>query len=219
MTLDDFRHTALSMPGAEELTGMGYPNFRAERKSFATIEDDVAVLRLTRNQQTTFIAKAPETFAPASSGWGLLGSTIVRLEAAEEAVVRDAVATAWRNVSTATSDTVNIADVACAKVNAAEGEATAVDGADVNVPDAAADIPRADACVHDAKVADIGTTGADVDAAGPDARNLAVVDAADVANAAVVNIVDTAEVERDDLKSAIERLEVYWGQGRREPVT
>ena len=67
MTLDDFRRIALSMPGAEELTGLGYPNFRAERKSFATIEDDVAVLRLTRTQQTAFIAKAPEMFAPASS--------------------------------------------------------------------------------------------------------------------------------------------------------
>ena len=67
MTIDDFRRIALSMPGTEELTGLGYPNFRAERKSFATIEDDVAVLRLTRKQQTAFIAKAPEMFAPASS--------------------------------------------------------------------------------------------------------------------------------------------------------
>jgi hypothetical protein len=39
------------------------------------------------------------------------------------------------------------------------------------------------ASVHEAKVDDTGTTVADVDAAGPDARNLAdVVDAADVAS-------------------------------------
>jgi hypothetical protein len=29
------------MPGVEELSGMGYPNFRAGRKSFATIEDSL----------------------------------------------------------------------------------------------------------------------------------------------------------------------------------
>jgi hypothetical protein len=38
------------MPGAEELTGLGYPNFRSVRKSFATIEDDAALLKLKRDQ-------------------------------------------------------------------------------------------------------------------------------------------------------------------------
>jgi hypothetical protein len=90
MTIDDFRRIALSMPGAEELSGLGYPNFRAERKSFATIEESTPVLRLTRDQQATFMATAPEMFAPASSGWGRLGSTIVRLDAADEAMLRDA---------------------------------------------------------------------------------------------------------------------------------
>src|SRR5882724_7782113 len=110
MTIDDFRRIALSMPGAEESSGLGYPNFRAERKSFATVEDSMAVLRLTRDQQATFIATAPEMFTPASSGWGRLGSTIVRLEAADEAMLRDALATAWRNVTNATANVVKIAD-------------------------------------------------------------------------------------------------------------
>jgi hypothetical protein len=35
------------MPGTEELSGLGYPNFCAERKSFVTIEVSMAVLRLT----------------------------------------------------------------------------------------------------------------------------------------------------------------------------
>jgi hypothetical protein len=73
MTIDDFRRIALSMPGAEELSGLGYPNFCAEGISFATIEDSAAVLRLTRDQQATFMATAPQMFAPASSGWGRLG--------------------------------------------------------------------------------------------------------------------------------------------------
>jgi hypothetical protein len=46
MTTDDFRRIALSFPGAEEVNGLGYPNFRAGRKSFATIENSMAVIRL-----------------------------------------------------------------------------------------------------------------------------------------------------------------------------
>jgi hypothetical protein len=138
MTINDFRRTALSMPGAEESSGLGYPNFRVERKSFATIEDSMPVLRLTRDQQATFMATAPEMFAPASSGWGRLGSTIVRLEAADETMLRDALATAWRNVTNATANAVNIADafkVADAAVTAKSPDAPAViaNVADVNV--------------------------------------------------------------------------------------
>jgi hypothetical protein len=50
-TLSDFRRIALSMPETEELNGMGYLNFRTARKSFATLEDAIAVIRLTRDQQ------------------------------------------------------------------------------------------------------------------------------------------------------------------------
>jgi hypothetical protein len=99
MRLCDFRRIALSMPETEELNGMGYQNFRTGRKSFATIEDTMAVIRLTRDQQATFVAGAPEVFAPDSSGWGRLGSTVVRLEVADEATVQVAIATAWRNVA------------------------------------------------------------------------------------------------------------------------
>jgi len=86
MTTDDFRCMALSLAGAEESSGLGYPNFRAGRKSFATIENAVAVVRLTRDQQASFMAAAPEMFTPASSGWGRLGSTVVRLEAGSKII-------------------------------------------------------------------------------------------------------------------------------------
>src|SRR5271154_4666700 len=99
MALSDFRRIALSMPETEETNGMGYPNFRTGRKSFAAIEDSIAVIRLTRDQQATLVATAPEVFAPDSSGWGRLGSTVIRLEVADEATVQVAVATAWSNVA------------------------------------------------------------------------------------------------------------------------
>jgi hypothetical protein len=101
----------LSMPATEETNGMGYPNFRTGRKSFAAIEDSIAVIRLTRDQQATFVATAPAVFAPDSSGWGRLGNTVVRLEAADEATIQAAVATAWRNVAEVVTDAVEVADV------------------------------------------------------------------------------------------------------------
>jgi hypothetical protein len=114
MALSDFRRIALSMPETEETNGMGYPNFRTGRKSFAAIEDSIAVIRLTRDQQATFVATAPAVFAPDSSGWGRLGNTVIRLEAADEATVQTAVATAWSNVAEVVNDAVEVADVVVA---------------------------------------------------------------------------------------------------------
>src|ERR1700675_952271 len=117
MTLNDFRRMALSLPGAEELNGLGYPNFRAGRKSFSTIEGSMAVIRLTRDQQATFVAAAPEVFEPVSSGWGRLGSTVIRLDVADRATVQEALTTAWRNVADAadfakSAEASNIVDAA-----------------------------------------------------------------------------------------------------------
>src|SRR6516162_7143200 len=112
-TLSDFRRIALSMPQTEELNGMGYPNFRTARKSFAFIEDTTVVIRLTPDQQAIFLATVPEVFARDSSGWGRLGNTVMRLEMADEATVKIAVATAWGNVAEVVTayDAVDVAGV------------------------------------------------------------------------------------------------------------
>jgi hypothetical protein len=145
MTLSDFRRIALTMPETVESNGMGYPNFRTGRKSFATIEDSTAVIRLTRDQQATFVAAAPEVFAPDSSGWGRLGSTVIRLEVADEATVQVAVATAWSNVAEVVnaSEVVDVADVEIATefINAAE-VVEASDAADVAEEVSAAEVPN-----------------------------------------------------------------------------
>jgi hypothetical protein len=129
VTVSDFCRIALSMPDTEELNGMGYQNFRRGRKSFATIEGTMAVIRLTRDQQATFVATAPEVFAPDSSGWGRLGSTIIRLEVADEATVQVAVATAWSNVGEVgnASEFVDAANVENANKFAKLAEAGVVD--------------------------------------------------------------------------------------------
>jgi hypothetical protein len=198
MTPDDFRRIALSLPATEESNGMGYANFRAERKSFATIEDSMAVIRLTRDQQAVFVATAPEVFAPVAGGWGRLGRTIVRLEIANEATVQVALATAWGNV--------------------VKPDAVAANAANVDVPD----LNFADA-VKDADAVYVAGIGAEVVAvdlpgvAGPGgAADIAhIPDAVDVADATnvpdTVTVVDAADVEpRDHLQSVIERLQVCW---------
>jgi hypothetical protein len=155
-TLSDFRRIALSMPKTEELSGMGYPNFRTGRKSFATIEDAMVVIRLTRDQQAIFVATAPEVFAPDSSGWGRLGNTVIRLEAADEATVQVAVATAWRNVAEVGNalEVIDVADVD--NVTQAVGAGRAAEVADVGAGDAAE---------VDATVVDSGEVAGEVSAA------------------------------------------------------
>jgi hypothetical protein len=98
MKLDDFRRIALSLPRTVATNGLGYTSFRAKGKSFAAIDDSVPVIRLTRDQQKAVMAVAPDTFSPEPGGWGLMGSTVVRLEAAQEAAVREVLAAAWRNI-------------------------------------------------------------------------------------------------------------------------
>jgi hypothetical protein len=89
---------------------LGVIGFRAGRRSFATIEDAVALIRLTRDQQAKFVETAPGMFAPATDGWGKWGSTIVRLEAANEATLWDALATAWRDVTGVSIDPFQVGD-------------------------------------------------------------------------------------------------------------
>jgi len=138
-SLSDFRRIALSMPETEELNGMGYLNFRTGRKSFATLEDTIAVIRLTRDQQSIFVATAPEVFAPDSSGWGRVGNTVIRLEVADEATVKVAVATAWRNVAEVgnPSEVVDVVDVEGARDFPNEAEVAeascAAEAADVRI--------------------------------------------------------------------------------------
>lgn len=81
---------------------MGHPDFRVAGKIFATLgwpDRACAMVKLTPEQQATFIARAPKIFVPVPGGWGLRGSTNVRLAAADDAALEGAVAAAWRNAA------------------------------------------------------------------------------------------------------------------------
>jgi hypothetical protein len=165
------------MPETEELNGMGYLNFRTGRKSFATLEDTIAVIRLTSDQQAIFVATAPEVFAPDSSGWGRLGNTVIRLEVADEATVKVAVATAWRNVAKVgnPSEIIDVANVESASEFVVDAEV-----AEVGCAAEVADVCVGDTAVANATVINVnsGEVADEVDVAG--------VSAAEVPNEAAV---------------------------------
>ena len=99
MNVADFRRIALSLPGAEESSHMGQPDFRVDGRIFATLasaKQGYGNLMLTLEQQTAFVEEMPEVFLPIPGGWGRMGSTHIRLAEASEDVLYGALHTAWK---------------------------------------------------------------------------------------------------------------------------
>jgi hypothetical protein len=99
MDAQDFRRIALSLPGAEESSHMGAPDFRVGGRIFATLASQrqgYGNLMLTLEQQAAFVEDAPDVFVPIAGGWGRMGATHIRLAAANEDVLAGALRTAWK---------------------------------------------------------------------------------------------------------------------------
>jgi hypothetical protein len=101
MTANEFRKLALGFPGAVESSHMNHPDFRIGGKIFATLGpgETWGMVKLTPEQQRSFIKRASTVFEPCSGAWGEGGATTVRLASAEKAVVREALDAAWHNIS------------------------------------------------------------------------------------------------------------------------
>ena len=81
---------------------MKHPDFRVAGKIFASLgvpDENWGMVKLTPEQQCTFIEKAPEVFRPSSGGWGRQGYTNVYLASAKASVVRAALDAAAKNVA------------------------------------------------------------------------------------------------------------------------
>src|SRR2546425_751276 len=99
MDAADFRRIARSLPGAEEGSHMGSPDFRVGGRIFATLASQnqgYGNLMLTPEQQAEFVEEQPEVFVPIAGGWGRMGMTHIRLAEAHEDVLAGALRTAWR---------------------------------------------------------------------------------------------------------------------------
>lgn len=101
MTPDDFRRMALALPETAERAHMEHPDFRVGGKVFATLgypDRNWAMVKLNPEQQEQLVRSDPAVFVPAKGAWGRGGATCVLLKAARKAVVRHALADAWRKV-------------------------------------------------------------------------------------------------------------------------
>src|SRR5229473_8576057 len=101
MNADDFRRIALAMEGAIESAHMGHPDFRANGRIFATLHHDrqTGMVKLTPDQQQTFLRDHPRAFAPEAGAWGRAGSTRVRLASVDEDTLGEAMTLAWQNAA------------------------------------------------------------------------------------------------------------------------
>lgn len=101
MTPDEFRSLALGFPEASEDAHMGHPDFRVRGKIFATLGPGEVwgMVKLTPEQQTSFMRTEPDVFHPASGAWGRRGATLVELHDADESIVQEALTAAWRNTA------------------------------------------------------------------------------------------------------------------------
>jgi hypothetical protein len=99
LTPDDFRRIALEMADAIESAHMGHPDFRANGRIFATLYPDGerGMVKLTPEQQRTFMRRHAAIFSPASGAWGRQGCTTVTLEVSDATTVRRAMEFAWHN--------------------------------------------------------------------------------------------------------------------------
>ncbi|HEX2339552.1 MAG TPA: MmcQ/YjbR family DNA-binding protein [Vicinamibacterales bacterium] len=94
-----FRRIALGMKDAIEGAHMGHPDFRVNRRIFATLHHDRlwGMVKLSPEQQETFVRQYPAMFVPESGAWGRQGCTAVRLKLVDEETLGEALTLAWQN--------------------------------------------------------------------------------------------------------------------------
>ncbi|MGH8288359.1 MAG: MmcQ/YjbR family DNA-binding protein [Steroidobacteraceae bacterium] len=102
MTPEAFRIMALQLPDVSEGVHMNHPDFRVCGRIFATLgypNDEFAAIMLTPKEQAEFVKEGSGAFVPVGGGWGLKGSTNVRLKRASPELVKRALGAAWARKS------------------------------------------------------------------------------------------------------------------------
>jgi hypothetical protein len=101
MSANEFRSLALGLPESSEGAHMDHPDFRVRGKIFATLgpDEDWGMVKLTPEQQASFMWTDPKVFQPIKGAWGRRGCTQVNLDVAQELTVRQALRAAWRNTA------------------------------------------------------------------------------------------------------------------------
>lgn len=97
VTVNTFRRICLSFPEVEEVLHWGHPAFRTKRKIFTTLREQErrANFGFTPQEQAAFCQADSESFFPVEGGWGRQGWTTVDLQKVEEAMLSNAIQSAW----------------------------------------------------------------------------------------------------------------------------
>ena len=102
MTARDFREIALSFPEAVESAHMSHPDFRVGGRIFATLgypDEEWGMIKLTPEEQRSFVRADPAVFRPVTGAWGRRGNTNVHLPKAKIDKIHEALGVAWRNTA------------------------------------------------------------------------------------------------------------------------
>lgn len=101
VTAAQLRKLALAMPGAEEKSHFGQPDFRVKNKIFATLsaEEDRASLKLSPEAQAVLLDARPKAFSPAPGAWGRKGWTFAHLKHAQVKELRSLIEESWRGTA------------------------------------------------------------------------------------------------------------------------
>src|SRR5688572_28744413 len=99
MKAKDFRRMAPGLSGALEKAHLGHPDFRANGRIFATLHADMksGMVKLTPDEQTTFMPAHPDAFTPKAGAWGRADCSRVRLDAVDEETLGETMTLAWQH--------------------------------------------------------------------------------------------------------------------------
>jgi hypothetical protein len=97
----DIRRLALELPETEEADHHGMASFRVGGKILCTIQLDQPrmMVKLDAEDQHNLAEAHPGVVEPVPGYWGRKGSTFVRYEQADEALVRSLLWMAWTKVA------------------------------------------------------------------------------------------------------------------------
>jgi hypothetical protein len=100
VTITAFRKMALDLPGTEEAPHFDLASFRIGKKIFATIhqKENRVMVKLSPLSQSVYCSCDAAVFSPVPGGWGRQGATFVDLGKAGKVLLREALATAFREV-------------------------------------------------------------------------------------------------------------------------
>jgi hypothetical protein len=101
ITVETVREMALSFPGTEEKEHWGKPSFRVKNKIYSTlwISENQAMARLSLLDQSVFCSMDSIAFFPVPGGWGKQGATFVNLKKVRKDMFKDALKTAYAEVT------------------------------------------------------------------------------------------------------------------------